>query len=446
MDLAALVRLHLEKPFPELAQPLERLALAMELSRDLELKVKKAEVDKVLRVIELPLIPVLYRMERHGVLIDKTSLDEYSLELKTQIKKIEGQIFDLVGQVFNVGSPKQLGQILFEKLKLPVIRKTKTGFSTDSDVLEKLKDKHAIAEMILTWRELSKLNSTYVEALPQLINTKTGRVHTNYNQTITSTGRLSSMHPNLQNIPIRTPRGQRIRNSFVAPQGFGILSADYSQVELRLLAHITKDKALSHAFEKDLDIHAATAAEIFGVELDSVNSDQRRTAKAINFGIVYGMSEFGLAENLGLERRAAADFIKRYFDKYPGVKKYMEEVVQSGTELGYVKTIFGRKRYYPGLKSSNRNIRQMAERAAINMPIQGAAADLIKLAMVHADKDILDGQHRERMIMQVHDELVFEVPNEEIEATKARVTQWMNSAATLHVPLKIDLEWGSHWS
>ncbi len=445
LDFKSLIKIHLEKDLPDLIGPAERLAFCQELSWKLETEGVKAGSNTILHQIELPLIPVLYRMESLGVLIDRDSLKSYSVELKAQIRNLEKEIFESVGQEFNIGSPKQLGQILFEKLKLPVIRKTKTGFSTDSDVLEKLKDQSPIAEKIIEWRELSKLNSTYVEALPQMINPETGRVHTRYNQAVTSTGRLSSVHPNLQNIPIRTPRGIRIRNSFVAPEGYKILSADYSQVELRILAHITGDKNLSRAFEQDLDIHSATASDVFGVALEDVNSDHRRTAKAINFGIVYGMSEFGLAENLSIGRKEAADFIQKYFERYPGVKEYMNSVVHEGMEKGYVETMFGRRRYYPGLKSSNRNIRQSAERQAINMPIQGAAADIIKVAMIKIDKEMAESNFKEKMIMQVHDELVFEVPDNETPEFQNQVKAWMGETTKLRVPLKVDVESGSHW-
>lgn len=441
LDFKSLVNLHLEKQIPEIVGPDERLQLVMELCNKLDQGVAKINSQSVLSDIDYPLVPVLYRMEQEGVLIDSQFLNSYSKELKAQARDLEAEIFKQAGYEFNVGSPKQLGQVLFEKLKLPVVRKTKTGFSTDSEVLEKLKHQHPICEFILDWRELTKLNSTYVEALPQLVSEKTGRVHTRYNQAVAATGRLSSVHPNLQNIPIRTPRGQKIRDAFIAPAGKLILSADYSQVELRILAHMTDDKNLKAAFEKDLDIHSATASEVFGVKLNEVTKDQRRTAKAINFGIVYGMSEFGLSENLQIDRHQASEFIKKYFETYPQVKNYMSQIVQEGAEKGYVQTLFGRRRYYPGIKSSNRNIRQMAERAIINMPMQGTAADIIKKAMIKIDQELKNA----KMIMQVHDELVFEVANEDAESLKFKVQQWMGETTKLSVPLKVDVDYGSHW-
>ncbi|MBK9293159.1 MAG: DNA polymerase I [Oligoflexia bacterium] len=441
LDFKSLVEIYLEQKIPEIMGPEEKLSLVIDLTDKLDLNIQKTNSLKVLREIEYPLVPVLYRMECQGVLIDSNLLQNYSKELKSQSKNIEAEIFKLAGYEFNVGSPKQLAQVLFEKLKLPVVRKTKTGYSTDSEVLEKLKDQHPICNQILDWRELTKLNSTYVEALPQLVSEKTGRVHTSYNQAVTTTGRLSSTHPNLQNIPIRTLRGQKIREAFIAPKGNVLLSADYSQVELRILAHITNDKNLVQAFENDLDIHAATASEVFGVNIKEVTSEQRRTAKAINFGIVYGMSEFGLSENLKIQRELASEFIKKYFEKYPGVKKYMNDIVLQGTEKGYVETLFGRRRYYPGIKSSNRNIKQMAERAIINMPIQGTAADIIKKAMIKIDSEIKQA----KMIMQVHDELVFEVESKNSEELKAKVKNWMEETTKLNVPLKVDVECGPHW-
>ncbi len=445
IDFKTLLKVHLEKDFPELASPVDRLILARELSNRLQSLLTDIDSNKILKTIEYPLAPVLYRMERAGVLLDRKALVEYSAELKSQTRQLEKEIFEMAGVEFNVGSPKQLGQILFEKLKLPVVRKTKTGMSTDSDVLEKLREHHPIAEKLLQWRELTKLNSTYVEALPQLIHDKSGRVHTRYNQAVAATGRLSSTNPNLQNIPIRTARGQRIRNSFIAKDGFKILSADYSQVELRILAHITQDENLMQGFAKDLDIHSATASEVFNIPLTEVSSAHRRVAKAINFGIAYGMSEFGLAENLQIARGVAAEFIRKYFARFPGVKKYMSDIVKEGMEQGYVQTIFGRRRYYDGLKSSNRNIRQAAERAAINMPIQGAAADIIKLAMIKIDAEISEECPKASMIMQVHDELVFEVPESQVDNLKMKIQTWMGETTKLSVPLKVDVEVGDHW-
>jgi DNA polymerase-1 len=446
MSLSDLAKKYLGAELPEFALPEERLSAVQQLSQIFLETLKKEGTDKILKDIEEPLVPVLFKMELDGIKLNTLQLEAYSKELGSEILTTEKEIISLAGVEFNIGSPKQLGQVLFERLKLPTVRKTKTGYSTDSDVLEVLKSHHEIAAKILNWRELSKLRSTYVDALPRIMDPKTGRVHTSFNQAVTTTGRLSSTQPNLQNIPIRSARGERIRESFVSDENYCLLTADYSQIELRILAHVTGDKALSRAFEYDLDIHTATASEIFNTPLSEVTSEQRRASKAINFGIVYGMSDFGLAENLGVERKVAGEFIEQYFLRYPGVQKYMHEVIEQGKEDGFVQTMFGRKRYYPDLKSSNYRARQNAERAAINMPIQGAAADLIKLAMIEVDKNLTrDATDSAKMLLQVHDELIFEVSEGQVEVLREKVRTWMENTTKLNVPLKVSIGVGSSW-
>jgi DNA polymerase-1 len=441
--LSELAKKYLNFDLAEFALPEERLSVVRKLSYGFLETLKKDGTLKILKTIEEPLIPVLFKMEKDGVLLNSSELETYSKELLTEIQEGEKEIIKLAGIDFNVGSPKQLAQILFERLKLPTVRKTKTGFSTDSEVLEELKNKHPIAALILNWRELTKLRSTYVEALPRSVNPLDGRIHTTYAQAVAATGRLSSVSPNLQNIPIRTSRGQRIRESFIAPEGYRLLTADYSQIELRILAHVTGDKGLARAFEQDLDIHTATASEIFGIELSEVTNEQRSASKAINFGIVYGMSNFGLAERLGVELKVASEFIERYFARYPGVQKYMHSVIEQGKQDGFVQTVFGRRRYYPDLKSSNHRARQSAEREAINMPIQGAAADLIKLAMIEVDKNLDAGDSR--MLLQVHDELIFETPADEAGPLSSKVRGWMENTTKLSVPLKVSIGVGTTW-
>jgi DNA polymerase-1 len=445
VDFSELVKKHLGRELPEFAQPEERLFAIRQVSNLLGKSLAEGSLEKVLDSIEQPLSPVLYGMEKNGILIDSEKLNKFSKELLSEAQSLEKEICALAGYDFNVGSPKQLGQVLFEKLKLPTVRKTKTGYSTDSDVLEKLASQHPICSKILDWRELSKLRSTYVDAIPRLVDPLTGRVHTSFNQSVTSTGRLSSTHPNLQNIPIRSPRGQQIRESFIAPKGSVLISADYSQVELRILAHITGDPGLKSAFERDIDIHTATAAEIFNVKIESVTADHRRASKAINFGIAYGMSSFGLAESLSIENQVASEYIDTYFKRYPGVQRYMHEVVENGKRDTYVETLFGRRRYYPELNSSNGRLRQSAERAAINMPIQGAAADLIKLAMIKAAASLEQNKSSARMLLQVHDELVFEVSKDEADDLKNRIRDWMEHTVKLSVPLKVSIGVGPNW-
>jgi DNA polymerase-1 len=409
----------------------------------------KLERDPKLRFIydlEIRSSEALYRIERHGVLIDAQTLARQSHELGQRIMQLEQEAHALAGQPFNLGSPKQIGEIFFGKLGLPVVKKTATGApSTDEEVLEKLAEDFPLPAKVLEHRGLSKLKGTYTDKLAQLAHPRTGRVHTHYAQAVAVTGRLSSNEPNLQNIPVKTAEGRRVREAFVAAPGHVIASADYSQIELRIMAHLSEDPALLRAFTEGLDVHRATASEVFGVPPDQVSSEQRRYAKVINFGLIYGMSSFGLARNLGIETKAAAAYIDRYFQRYPGVKQYMDETRLSAKSRGYVETVFGRRLYLPEINSPNGPRRGGAERAAINAPMQGTAADLIKLSMVKI-QDVLDAQQRAtKMIMQVHDELVFEVPQDEVEWVRAEVPRLMAGVAELRVPLLAEIGVGENW-
>ena len=396
--------------------------------------------------IEQPLVPVLQRMEHGGVLIDRTMLKQQSIELAARLVELGAEAQHEAGQEFNVESPKQLQQILFEKLQLRVVRKTPTGQpSTADDVLEELADEHALPKLIRDYRELAKLRSTYTEKLPEQIDLNTGRVHTSYHQAVAATGRLSSTDPNLQNIPIRTPEGRRIRQAFIAPPGQLLMAADYSQIELRIMAHLSGDEGLLRAFAADQDIHRATAAEVFGVAPDAVSADQRRSAKAINFGLIYGMSAFGLAKQLGIERGAAAQYVELYFARYPGVRRYMDSTRERARRDGYVETVYGRRLYLPEINSRNRPLQQYAERSAINAPMQGTAADIIKRAMLGVDAWCQQPDVHARLLMQVHDELVLEVRADFLDAAIARVRELMVGAAELRVPLKVDVGHGANW-
>ncbi|MFC5520881.1 DNA polymerase I [Polaromonas jejuensis] len=396
--------------------------------------------------LEMQSSETLYRIERNGVLIDAPMLAKQSGELGARILQLEAEAYEIAGQPFNLGSPKQLGEIFFDKLGMPVVKKTATGArSTDEEVLEKLAEDYPLPAKLLEHRSLSKLKGTYTDKLAQLADPKTGRVHTHYAQAVAVTGRLSSNDPNLQNIPVKTAEGRRVREAFVAPAGSVIASADYSQIELRIMAHISGDEALLRAFKEGLDVHRATAAEVFGVSVEQVSSEQRRYAKVINFGLIYGMSSFGLARNLGIETKAAAAYIDKYFQRYPGVKQYMDETKQSAKSKGYVETVFGRRLYLPEINSPNGPRRSGAERAAINAPMQGTAADLIKLSMVKVQQ-VLDAEKRgTKMIMQVHDELVFEVPEAEVAWVKTEIPRLMAGVADLKVPLLAEIGVGENW-
>jgi DNA polymerase-1 len=395
--------------------------------------------------VEMPLISVLAAMEKNGVLVDAKLLAAMSREIEQLMSMTEEKIYQLVGEKFNINSPKQLQVVLFEKLGLPKGRKTKEGHSTDIEVLTNLARSNELPAEILSYRIMAKLRSTYIDALPLLINRETGRIHTSFNQTVTATGRLSSSNPNLQNIPIRTPEGKRIRQAFIAPDGWEIVSADYSQIELRILAHLSDDKALIDAFMEDIDIHTATAANLFGVFPEMVTAEMRRQAKVINFGILYGMSAFGLSKELNVPQKTAQAYIDEYFNKYRDVRAYLDEILKNARNDGYVCTLLNRRRYLPEINSSNAPVRQFAERTAINTPIQGTAADLIKVAMINISNLIAKRRLRASMIMQVHDELVFEVHSNEKEEVMALVKKEMEEVIKLKVPLKVDIFSGRNW-
>lgn len=396
--------------------------------------------------IELPLVPVLSRIERAGALVDDTLLFQQSHELGLRIDELERDAWDLAGREFNLASPKQLGDILFNQLEIPVLKKTAKGApSTKEEVLQELALDYPLPKVLLEHRGLAKLKSTYTDKLPTMINSVTGRIHTSYHQSGTATGRLSSSDPNLQNIPIRNAEGRRVRQAFIVPDGYKLIAADYSQIELRIMAHLSEDPNLLTAFANGLDIHSATAAEVFSTPLDRVTADQRRSAKAINFGLIYGMSAFGLAKQLNIGRKQAADYIDTYFDRYPGVLNYMNTVRSSAAESGYVETWFGRRLYLPEINSRNGMRRQAAERTAINAPMQGTAADIIKLAMIKVDQWLLDSKLDSKMIMQVHDELILEVPENELEEVTAGLLSGMENAAELKVPLVVDIGVGNNW-
>jgi DNA polymerase-1 len=421
--------------------------ITLQLHNALTSKLEEVEpLRRIYEEIEQPLVPVLLQMEETGVLIDKQMLQKQSRELSKKMADLEAEAHTLAGGPFNLGSPKQLQQILFEQLELPVIRKTPKGQpSTAEDVLAELALDYDLPRVIIDYRSVSKLKSTYTDKLTLQIAASTGRVHTSYHQAVAATGRLSSTDPNLQNIPIRTPEGRRIRQAFIAPDKQLLMAADYSQIELRIMAHLSADAGLLAAFAKELDVHRATAAEVFEVDLDAVTADQRRSAKAINFGLMYGMSAFGLGKQLGIPRGQAQEYVDLYFDRYPGVKSYMDDTREQAREQGYVETVFGRRLYLPEINSRNVNRRQYAERSAINAPMQGTAADIIKRAMITVYHWLADDPIEARMIMQVHDELVFEVAKGEADALQAKVRDIMCDAATLSVPLKVDIGFGKNW-
>jgi DNA polymerase-1 len=443
------------KQLPFNAVPVERAAEFAQQSADVTLRLHRffwAQLQaapgqvSLYEEIEAPLIPVLVRMEQRGVLVDRELLKIQSQEITKRLQEIHAAACKEAGYDLNLESPKQLQHILFEKLQLPVLRKTPTGQpSTAEDVLEELADSYALPRLILDYRGLAKLKSTYTDKLPDQINPHTHRIHTSYRQAIAATGRLSSADPNLQNIPIRTAEGRRIRQAFIAPPGCVLLAADYSQIELRIMAHLSGDPGLMRAFAEDLDVHIATASDVFGVPLESVTADHRRLAKTINFGLIYGMSAFGVARNLGIERGTAAKYIETYFARYPGVKEFMDRTRAQAREAGYVETVFGRRLYLPDIRAGNAQLRQYAERAAINAPMQGTAADIIKRAMIAVDAWCQREDVPARLIMQVHDELVFEVRQELVEAVKGPISERMIGAAELKVPLRIELGVGANW-
>ena len=422
--------------------------ITLQLKTVFEPKLKEVEAEKLVHEIENPLIYVLADIEFEGVKIDHFTLQDFSKDLETDIGKLEKIVYEKAGVRFNIASPKQLGEVLFEKLMLdPKAKKTKTGqYQTGEDVLLNLAAKSDIVRDILDYRQLQKLKSTYVDALPQMVNPKTGRVHTSYNQAVAATGRLSSTNPNLQNIPIRTERGREVRKAFIPRDaGHTIVSADYSQIELRIIAEISKDENMMEAFVKNLDIHTATAANVYGIALDEVTSNQRRNAKAVNFGIIYGQSAFGLSQNLGIPRKEAAEIIENYFAQYPGIKRYMTDTMNFARENGYVCTLMGRRRYLRDINSANATVRGFAERNAINAPIQGSAADMIKIAMINIHREFLTQKLDARMTMQVHDELVFDVPHDEVEIVKPIIMHNMKNAIKTEVPIMVEIGTGLNW-
>jgi len=424
----------------------EDSATTLRLKNILEPEIKKHGLDTLFYDVEMPLIEVLADMEMAGIKIDLSLMDAFSKELEEELVSLEKRIYFLAGEEFNINSPKQLREILFEKLGLKTIKKTKTGFSTDVGVLQELALEHELPREILEHRALSKLKGTYVEALPKMINPKTGRLHTSLNQTATSTGRLSSSEPNLQNIPIKGEWGKRIREAFIAEKGHLLLSSDYSQIELRILAHLSQDEGLIDVFRSNEDIHAKTAGEIFGVHDQDVTPEMRRRAKTVNFGIIYGISPYGLSQELHISPEEAKKYIDTYFQKHRGVKSYIENLIKEAQEKGHVSTILGRKRQIPELNSPNKNIRQLGERLAINTPLQGSAADIIKLSMINIWKRLKKEALKTRMLLQVHDELLFEAPEGEIEKVKALIKEEMENSIELSVPLKVDIRIGKNWA
>jgi DNA polymerase-1 len=425
--------------------------MTLRLRQPVEDEVETRGLGSLYREMELPLIPTLIAMERRGVTLDVEVLRQMGRVFADEMQRLEAAIHGEVGHAFNLGSPKQLSAVLFEELALPKTRRTTQGYSTDAQALEGLRGAHPIVDQLLEYRQIAKLKSTYIDALPGLINPKTGRIHTNYSQTTAATGRLSSLDPNLQNIPVRTEQGRRIRSAFVArdPEGsdrpMAFLACDYSQVELRILAHVTGEPRLVEAFQQDQDIHKATAADIFGVSIAEVNGDQRRLAKTVNFAVIYGLSDFGLAQRTELSRSEASEFIRQYFERYPGIKRYLDETVAQTKRLGYAETLLGRRRYLPDINASNYSLRQAAERMATNHPIQGTNADIIKLAMNRIHRALPERGFASRMILQIHDELIFECPQEEVTALAPVVTEMMCNAMALSVPLKVEVKTGRNW-
>jgi DNA polymerase-1 len=403
-------------------------------------------LEYVYQNIELPLVDVLLKIEQNGVLIDRLKLQEQAVEVNAQLKIIETSIYDKAGETFNLSSPKQIQVILYDKLGLPILRKTPKGQpSTAESVLEELARDYEIPALIINHRGLNKLKTTYIDKLPNEINLSTGRVHTSYQQAVASTGRLSSTNPNLQNIPVRTLQGRRIREAFIAKEGNSVLALDYSQIELRIMAHLSADESLLESFDKGVDVHRATAAEVFGTSLETVDVEQRRAAKAINFGLIYGMSAFGLGNQLNIGRSEAQAYIDTYFKRYPGVRRYMDETKQRAHDEGFVETVFGRRLYLPDINASKAMLRQYAERTAINAPMQGTAADIIKRAMISVARWLEADGDKTKMIMQVHDELVFEVASNDIERTQTEISKLMTGAADLAVRLEVDAGVGDNW-
>ena len=418
------------------------------ISKLYEKMLKKLNEDNsisLLENIEMPLVKVLADMQYNGIYVDKQELIDYGNTIKQQIEDLTKQIYELAGEEFNINSPKQLGEILFEKLSLPSVKKKKNGYSTDVDVLEKIKSEHPIIEKILEYRSLMKLNSTYVEGLLPYINEIDNKIHSYFHQTVTATGRISSTEPNLQNIPTRLELGKRIRKAFKPQQGYIFLDADYSQIELRILAHISQDKHMIEAFRKDEDIHKQAASKVLNIPIEEVTKEERSKAKAVNFGIVYGISDFGLAEQIGVTRKKAKEYIEQYLEKYNGIKNFMEEIVEEAKEKGYVETLFHRRRYIPEIKSNSYVVRQFGNRAAMNTPIQGTAADIMKIAMIEVFNKLSTNGLKSKIVLQVHDELIIETLEEEKEQVKKILQDSMENAAKLEIPLKVELSEAKNW-
>ena len=419
--------------------------MTLRLASMFDEELKRQGLLKLFQDVEMPLVPVLLEMERNGVAVDTAMLKEMSLALGEQVAELEKKIYIETKHEFNLNSPLQLGKVLFDEMQLPNDRKGKNRYSTEASVLEMLADVHPVIRYILEYRQLTKIKSTYIDTLPELVNPKTGRIHTSFNQTRTSTGRLSSSDPNMQNIPVRGELGGQVHQAFIAAPGFTLLAGDYSQIDLRALAHLSQDEALLRAFRNDEDIHSATAQLLFGVPKEEVTKDMRRFAKTVNFGVIYGMSDYGLEQATELSREQAGKFIKSYFEKYPGVTKYLNDTREKARRDGYVETLLGRRRYIPDINSANRQVREAAERMAINMPVQGTSADIIKVAMINLYREMAKKRLASKMLLQVHDELVFKVPDGELDLMRKLVTDIMDSAVALSVPLKVDTKIGKNW-
>jgi DNA polymerase-1 len=423
----------------------EDAEIVFRLKEGMVKELKEKELWKLFTEVELPLIDVLVEMELNGILLDPHVLEEQAKEIEVLLDNLRQEIFSLAGEEFNPNSPKQVAYILYERLKLPVIKKTKTGPSTDALTLKELALQHPLPEKILTYRELEKLLNTYIKKLPEYINPETGRIHTSFNQSVTATGRLSSSDPNLQNIPVRTELGGQIRKAFIAPEGRKLLAADYSQIELRLLAHLSGDEGLTEAFKRDEDLHIRTAAEIFEVSKEEVTREQREIAKRVNFATIYGVSAFRLSKELGIPQKEAQQYLDKYFERYPRVKQFIEEKIREAEEQGYATTILNRRRYLPHINSRNYNMRSYDQRNAINTPIQGSAADLMKLAMLHIYNKVKAGELKADPLLQIHDELIFELDAEEVERAAPLIQETMEQVMDLRVPLKVDIKVGDNW-
>jgi len=424
----------------------EKAQNILKLKDILEEKMENKNLISLFRKIEIPLIKILGNMEINGIKVNIDFLKGMSQQVNTRLGELKKTIYNLSGTEFNINSPKQLSVVLFERLRLPVIKKTKTGYSTNADVLNTLAPQHKVVSFILEYRELEKLKNTYIDKLPSLVNSKTNRIHTSFHQTVTSTGRLSSSEPNLQNIPVRTEMGREIRKAFITEEGFVLLSADYSQIELRILAHLSRDESLLNAFKNDEDIHSHTASGIFNIDQNIISEQMRRMAKVINFGIIYGMSSYGLARNLGVGREEAERYINNYFFRYQGAKRYIEKEKEEARKKGYVLTLLNRRRYLEGINSKDKNIREFNERIAINAPIQGSAADLIKLAMIKIDESFKKERFKSRLLLQIHDELIFEIYQPELEKVKSIIKEIMENSLEISVPIKVNLKTGNNWA